>query len=80
MIDTTSPPDKITKHTKEWLKYVKGEGEGVTEKSVSSFELWDFAGQPLYYASHPVFLTSRAIYISWYATSVSHCTTLLNHV
>ena len=44
MIDTTSPPDEITKHTEEWIKYVKGEGEGVTEKSVSSFELWDFAG------------------------------------
>ena len=63
MIDTTSPPDEITKPAVEWIKYVKGEGEGVAEKSVSSFELWDFAGQQLYYASHPVFLTSRAIYI-----------------
>ena len=63
IIDTTLPPDEITKHAKEWIKYVKGEGEAVTEKSVSSVELWDFAGQQLYYASHPVFLTSRAIYI-----------------
>ena len=62
MIDTTAPPDEITKHAKKWIKYVKGK-KAVTEKSVSSFELWDFAGQQLYYASHPVFLTSRAIYI-----------------
>ena len=63
MIDNTSPPNEITKHSMEWIKYVKGQGEGVTEQSVGSIELWDFAGQQLYYASHPVFLTSRAIYI-----------------
>ena len=63
MIDTTLPPDEITKCAEELIKYVKGESEGVTEKSVGSIELWDFAGQQLYYASHPVFLTSRAIYI-----------------
>ena len=62
MIDTTSPPDEIIKHAKKWIKYVKGK-KAVTEKSVSSIQLWDFAGQQLYYASHPVFLTSRAIYI-----------------
>ena len=63
MIDTTSPPDEIEKHAEKWIEYVKGEGEAVTEESVGSIELWDFAGQQLYYASHPVFLTSRAIYI-----------------
>ena len=62
MIDTTSPPDEIIKHAKKWIKYVKGK-KAVTEKSVSSIQLWDFAGQQLYYASHPVFLTSRAMYI-----------------
>ena len=65
MIDTTSPPDEITKRAEELIKYVKGEKRAkvVTEKSVCSIDLWDFAGQQLYYASHPVFLTSRAIYI-----------------
>ena len=63
MIDTTSPPDEIEKHAEKWIEYVKGEGEAVTEESVGSIELWDFAGQQLYYASHPVFLTPRAIYI-----------------
>ena len=62
MIDTTSPPDEITKCAEELIKYVYGK-KRVTEKSVGSIELWDFAGQQLYYASHPVFLTSRAIYI-----------------
>ena len=63
MIDTTSPPDEIEKHAEKWIEYVKGEDEAVTEESVGSIELWDFAGQQLYYASHPVFLTPRAIYI-----------------
>ena len=65
MIDTTSPPDEITKRAEELIKYVKGEKRAkvVTEKSVCSIDLWDFAGQQLYYASHPVFLTSRAIYL-----------------
>ena len=65
MIDTTLPPDEIKKRAEELIKYVKGEKRAkvVTEKSVSSIDLWDFAGQQLYYASHPVFLTSRAIYI-----------------
>ena len=44
------------------IRYLKGEKD-VTENSVGSIELWDFAGQQLYYASHPVFLTSRAICI-----------------
>ena len=31
--------------------------------SMVTVDLWDFAGQHLYYASHPVFLSSRAVYI-----------------
>ena len=62
MIDTTLPSDEIEKHAEKWIKYVKGK-KAVTEKSVSRIELWDFAGQQLYYTFHPVFLTSRAICI-----------------
>ena len=43
------------------VKHIKG--KGVKEESVGSIELWDFAGQHLYYAFHPVFLSSRALYI-----------------
>ena len=62
MADSNSPPDEITEQAVELIKYMEG-GKSGSEKSVSSIELWDFAGQQLYYASHPVFLTSRAIYI-----------------
>ena len=61
LIDISSPPEEVKERTVDLIKYVKG--EGVKEKSVANVELWDFAGQHLYYASHPVFLTSRAIYI-----------------
>ena len=33
------------------------------EESVVAVDLWDFAGEHLYYASHPMFLSSRAVYI-----------------
>ena len=62
MNDSTKLPDEITKHAKDLIKYVKVQ-KAVTQKTVCNVELWDFAGQGLYYASHSVFLTSRAIYI-----------------
>ena len=48
------------------MKYVGGghaEGDITKEESVASLDVWDFAGQHLYYASHPLFLSSRALYI-----------------
>ena len=57
MIDTALPPDEIKKQTIELMNYVGS--IGVKEESVVSVEVWDFAGQELYYASHPVFLTSH---------------------
>ena len=63
MIDATLTPDDVTKHVHQWLEYVRGKG-GVTKgESVVSMDVWDFAGQELYYASHPLFLSSRALYI-----------------
>ena len=64
--DAMSPPDDIIKDVHQCLKYVKGEhvDDDITkEESVISMDMWDFAGQHLYYASHPLFLSSRAIYI-----------------
>ncbi|KAJ7358873.1 hypothetical protein OS493_020711 [Desmophyllum pertusum] len=66
IINATSLPDGITKHVHQWLKYVRGgrlESGNTKEESVVTIDLWDFAGQHLYYASHPVFLSSRAVYI-----------------
>ena len=39
------------------------ESDHTKEESVASLDVWDFAGQHLYYASHPLFLSSRALYI-----------------
>jgi len=67
MINTTSPPDDVTKHVHQWLEYVRGKrvnkGDIPKGESVVSMDVWDFAGQQLYYASHPLFLSSRALYI-----------------
>ena len=62
VVDTTSPPEEVKERAEKLIKYMKGEGVK-PEESVVSIELWDFAGQHLYYASHPVFLSSRALYI-----------------
>ena len=66
MINAILPPDDITKHVHQWLKYARGERvkrDITKEESAVSMDVWDFAGQHLYYATHPVFLSSRAIYI-----------------
>ena len=62
VVDTTSPPEEIKERAVNLIKYMKGD-DVKPEESVVSIELWDFAGQHLYYASHPVFLSSRALYI-----------------
>ena len=33
------------------------------ENPIVTLELWDFAGQHLYYASHPVFFSPRGVYV-----------------
>ena len=66
-INATSPPDDVTKHVDQFLKYVRGKhdskGDITKGESVVSMDVWDFAGQQLYYASHPLFLSSHALYI-----------------
>ena len=62
VVDTISPPEEVEERAVNLIKYMKGD-DVKPEESVVSIELWDFAGQHLYYASHPVFLSSRALYI-----------------
>ena len=62
MVDTSSPPEEIKDRAVELIEEFKDE-DVKAEESAVSIELWDFAGQHLYYASHPVFLSSRALYI-----------------
>ena len=63
IINATSPPDDITKHVHQLLDYVRGKCDIPKGESVVTMDVWDFAGQHLYYASHPLFLSSRAIYV-----------------
>ncbi|XP_022803673.1 probable serine/threonine-protein kinase pats1, partial [Stylophora pistillata] len=65
MIDVAQPPD-TAKHVHQWLNYAKGKhikGALFTEESYITMDIWDFAGQHLYYASHPIFLSQQAVYI-----------------
>ena len=65
-IAATSLPDEITKNVHQGLEYIRGkdvESSITKEEPVVSMDVWDFAGQHLYYASHPLFLSSRALYI-----------------
>jgi len=54
-------------------EYVRGEhdskGDISSGESVVSMDVWDFAGQHLYYASHSLFLSSRAVYVLVYNLS-----------
>ena len=68
MSDTSLPPDDVTEHANECLKNMLLRGQqAVTEvnkpQSIATVDLWDFAGQHLYYASHPVFLSPRGVYV-----------------
>jgi len=69
MMNATSPPDDVTKHAylrlRNMLKNVHGDAKNADDKgeTIITVDLWDFAGQHLYYTSHPVFLSSRAVYI-----------------
>ncbi|KAJ7358682.1 hypothetical protein OS493_022117 [Desmophyllum pertusum] len=62
-IDATSPPEDFTNQYWNYIRsrHVKSDIE--KDESVVSVDLWDFAGQHLYYASHPVFFSSRAVYL-----------------
>ena len=62
VVDTTLSPEEIKEREVQLIKEIQGK-DVKAEESVVSIELWDFAGQHLYYASHPIFLTSRALYI-----------------
>ena len=64
-IDVALPPD-IVKHVHQWLKYIRGKRikrDLFQDESYVTIDIWDFAGQHLYYASHPIFLSQRALYI-----------------
>ena len=67
-IDTrTVLPKDVTALVVQYLQNLKLE-EDIKAKEVI-LNLWDFAGQHLYYASHSVFLSARAVYLLVYNLS-----------
>ena len=61
-------PAEVTKYTTEYLKQMILQGrqavhDNSKEDPIVTLELWDFAGQHLYYASHPVFFSPRGVYV-----------------
>ena len=81
IINATSLPDEITNHANELIRSLRDrfrfntflveekEEEKEEGESIYTVDLWDFAGQHLYYASHPVFFSLRAIYVLVYNLS-----------
>ena len=64
IIDVAQPPDTV-KHVHQWLEYLQSKDtkSGSFKEESYIMDIWDFAGQHLYYASHPIFLSQRALYI-----------------
>lgn len=61
--DQASPPEEFTEVLIQHLKGLLPQKDAETVENRITLDLWDFAGQHLYYASHPVFLSPRAVYI-----------------
>ena len=73
-INATVRPFAVAKQADELLKNMIIEGEDADGAHIEveqtkmehisiTADVWDFAGQQVYYAAHPVFLSSRAVYI-----------------
>ena len=67
-INATVLSNAVEKQADELLKNMIVEGVDadstyIEKGSSITADVWDFAGQHLYYAAHPVFLSSRAVYI-----------------
>lgn len=54
-------PDELTPLVIECLKNSEESNENSSTETV--LDIWDFAGQHLYYATHPLFFCHRAIYL-----------------
>ena len=60
-IDPSLPPEEFTKYL---IQYLQGLNlQSSPTEPVVDIDLWDLAGQHLYYASHPVFFNLRALYL-----------------
>ncbi|XP_072031721.1 uncharacterized protein [Amphiura filiformis] len=57
----TIVPETISKKLQQQLQLTQDDAN--VHQSVPEFQIWDFAGQDVYYTTHQVFLSNRAIYI-----------------
>ena len=57
------PPEEFTDHLVQHLGSLNLESDTTRVEHHMTLDLWDFAGQHLYYASYPVFLSTRAVYL-----------------
>lgn len=62
-IDPALPPEEFTQYLIQHLKGLNLNSNTTSTEPLTVVDLWDFAGQHLYYASHSVFLSRRAIYL-----------------
>ena len=65
-IDPAHPTEDFTEILVQHLKGLNLKKDAKQAKHHTTLDLWDFAGQHLYYASYPVFLSKRAIYLLVY--------------
>ena len=61
-------PAEVAKYTTKYLTKILPQGQQTVHDNNGkdpfvTLELWDFAGQHLYYASHPVFFSPRGVYV-----------------
>ena len=68
-IDSTLPPKEFEDHLVQRLKGLNLQSDASTVEHHMTLDLWDFAGQHLYYAFYPVFLSPRAVYMLVYDLS-----------
>ena len=65
-IDPSLPPEEFTDLLVQHLKGLDLKSDATSIEHHLTLDLWDFAGQHLYYASYPVFLSPRAVYLLAY--------------
>ena len=68
-IDPALPPEEFTHLLVQHLNGLNLSSDATAVANQMTLDLWDFAGQQLYYASHPVFLSPRAVYMLVYNLS-----------
>ena len=68
-IDPASSPEEVMQRLDQHLKGLNLQNDASSSEHHMTVDLWDFAGQHLYYTSYPVFLSSRAVYTLVYNLS-----------